>query len=50
MPDNDIYFKLNKARLDLENIILFLDRKEPNIKSALEVAREQLQKLGGIYR
>lgn len=40
----------NKLRLDLENLILLIDRESPNKRMALEILREWLEKLGGVYR
>lgn len=39
-----------KLRLELENLVLLLDRPQPNTKMALEIAKELLEKAGGIYR
>lgn len=40
----------NKLRLDLENLILLIDHESPNKRMALEILREWLEKLGGVYR
>lgn len=40
----------NKLRLDLENLILLIDRESPNKRMALEILKEWLKKLGGVYR
>lgn len=39
-----------KLRLDLENILLCLDREAPNVAMAIEIAKEQLERWHGPYK
>ncbi len=44
MTDSD------RARLALENVILALDREQPNVQLALSEAQKAFQLLGGKFR